>query len=634
MAHRSGERPGPPDVLLFRALIPGITDALNLQEVLTEIVSEATELLRAEAGDIILKDAEAGVLRVVAVAGFPSELVGVEYGLEEGLAARVMSTRRTLSVRDYRRYRYRVPQLDPYNIRAVLSSPLVARGEAIGVLTVGTELDAGFVQEDARLLTAFAKHAAVAIDNARRFEHEALLVGELERANDELSRSLTVQRRLVDQVLSDAGPEAVLKELSTLLARAVVLQDHRLRIIAGASPRGGERWDELVINPSALENPALRRFLGDLAAAGRTRVVPDILGPPSRLCAPVTSGRFNVHGYLVLPEQPSTTTDRALIDAAATGMALEMLKQAARVETEQLVRGELVTDLVSGLYNDEELMAARASRLGYDLSRARDLLVIRIDERPGAMTRLGGEVVRTSLMVTDVVQSELKSVAPESIVGGIAGGVVILASPGSRQSGGYGSRSPRALAELLCGRLAEALPEHSFSAAVGELCSRPDAYARSFDLAQRSLDAMAKVGRHGVVIDVAELGLYRLVVAATPNEELNTFVRGTLQPLLDQGQRGQDLIETFQAYIDSGFNQRETARRAYLHINTVANRLQKIEQLLNVRLSEPDTLVELAVALRIAKLTDGVQFAARPPSAQTANGRARQRAAARPGSPP
>lgn len=595
------------EALAFRELIPEAADALDLQEVLTEIVSEATDLLKAESGDIILKDAEAGVLRVVAVAGFPPEIVGVEYGLEEGLVSRVMSTRRTLSVRNYRQYRHRVQQLDPYNFRAVLTSPLIARGEAIGALTVeDTDPAAVFGREDARLLTAFAKHAAVAIDNARRFEHETLLVSQLERANEELSRSLTLQRRLVDQVLSDAGPAAVVGELSALLGRPVVLHDQRLRVVAGAAPPDGGLWEDLVLDTSGGENPALRRFLDDLSASGRPEVIPrSILRPPARLCAPVTSGRFNVHGYLVLPERPSSLLDRTLIDVAATGVALEMLKQAARVEAEQVVRGDLVTDLITGSYRGEELMAARASRLGYDLSHPRDLLLIRIDDHGHALARLAkADLARVRRRLAELVHSEVRSAAPDSIVGGIAGGVAVLASQCPRHAGGYGGRPPMEIAQSLRDRLAEALPDLSFSAVVSKRCTEPAGYAPSFELARRSLDAMSKLGQGGVVIDVAELGLYRLLVAATPTEELDAYVHEALQPLLDQGPRGRELIETLQTYIDSGFNQRETARRAHLHINTVAGRLKRIEQLLDLRLSEPDTLLELVVALRIAKLTD------------------------------
>ena len=119
----------------------------------------------------------------------------------------MLASGRTLIVPDYSCYEHRIDTLRDYGFTATMSSPLIARGETIGVLTVehtGTDLEFG--DEDARLLTAFANHAAVALDNARRYENEVALARDLARANDELSRSLVLQRRLVEQVLADRGP--------------------------------------------------------------------------------------------------------------------------------------------------------------------------------------------------------------------------------------------------------------------------------------------------------------------------------------------------------------------------------------------------------------------------------------------
>ena len=98
------------------------------------------------------------------------------------------------------------------------------------------------------------------------------------------------------------------------------------------------------------------------------------------------------------------------------------------------------------------------------------------------------------------------------------------------------------------------------------------------------------------------LALAGLLVEAADYEALQEHVSASLAPLLDDGVRGRELLATFDAYVASGFNQRETARRSYLHINTVANRLDRIGQRLERDLSDPETLIELAVALRLAKL--------------------------------
>jgi purine catabolism regulator len=112
------------------------------------------------------------------------------------------------------------------------------------------------------------------------------------------------------------------------------------------------------------------------------------------------------------------------------------------------------------------------------------------------------------------------------------------------------------------------------------------------------------LGKRGSIIDALELGIYRLMLEATDSEALRSYVTATLRPLLEDGLRGRELLETLQAYVASGFNQREAARRCYAHINTIANRLERISQKFGRDLSDPEVRMDLAVALRLAKLMD------------------------------
>jgi GAF domain-containing protein len=265
---------GPVAAYPLEETVPHLASSLDVEQVLTEIVTEAVSLLKAETGDIILRDAEKDLFRVVAAARHAVGVVGQEYPIDQGLAARVLESGRTIIVADYSHYEHRIQMLEDYGFAATMSSPLIARGQTIGVLTVEhTDPEATFSEEDARLLTLFANHAAVALDNARRYENEVALARDLAKVNEQLSRSLMLQRRLVDQVLADRGPAAVAEELVSILERPVVLQDRALRVIAGAEPAGEDHWRELALPHSALTSPDLRRQLADVASERRPALV-------------------------------------------------------------------------------------------------------------------------------------------------------------------------------------------------------------------------------------------------------------------------------------------------------------------------------------------------------------------------
>ena len=338
-----------------------VAESLDLDTVLTSIVTDATALLGADSGDMLLWDRERDVLRVVAVANFPPEMLGFELAFGEGLSSQAILARRTIQVDRYETYEHRATALEHYEFGAVLCAPLIVQGTAIGAINVHARADQhGFPADGADLLAAFAGHAAIAIDHARRYENEVRLGRDLAAMNRDLTRSLTVQQRLAEAVLADAGPAGIAAILAEHLDRRVVIQDHLHRAIAGAAPDGGDGWRAL------------------LASDGPER-------PPISTAVRVGS---DVVGYLLLSSDADLgPTDRALVDIATTGVALEFAKERAAAEVEERLRGEAAADLLTGAYASEETIAARTARLGYDLGEPRDVVVVHVAE-PAALHAL------------------------------------------------------------------------------------------------------------------------------------------------------------------------------------------------------------------------------------------------------
>ena len=85
---------------------------------------------------------------------------------------------------------------------------------------------------------------------------------------------------------------------------------------------------------------------------------------------------------------------------------------------------------------------------------------------------------------------------------------------------------------------------------------------------------------------------------------LRAVVQRELGPLLSDARMGEELLETLQAYVDAGSNKREVARRLHVAARTVAYRIERIEELLGVRLEGP-ALTRLSVALLAHRLLGG-----------------------------
>ena len=123
------------------------------------------------------------------------------------------------------------------------------------------------------------------------------------------------------------------------------------------------------------------------------------------------------------------------------------------------------------------------------------------------------------------------------------------------------------------------------------------AWSRALVELQESLRIARAIGRHGVIDDVAELGVERLLLGDP--DLAATIIERELGALLADPRMGEELVETLQVYVDAGGNRRETARRLHLADRTVAYRLERAEQLLGHGFDgEPGRRMSVALTLR------------------------------------
>src|SRR5918994_4607103 len=209
-----------------------------------------------------------------------------------------------------------------------------------------------------------------------------------------------------------------------------------------------------------------------------------------------------VAGHLILSaEDELGSIDRALIDVATTGVALEFAKLRAAVEVEERLRGEATADLLNGTYSSEESISRRAARLGHDLGQPHALLVIDValEDDAGDAEPWGDPDRQRRLLA--LVRDRLATRAPRSLAAVHAGSIVVLATRPRR-----GERDVRQLAEDLRSCLEAATEPGAVTVAEGGACHRPDDYARALGQAREAIDVMVKLGRRGSILGARELG--------------------------------------------------------------------------------------------------------------------------------
>jgi signal transduction histidine kinase/DNA-binding NarL/FixJ family response regulator len=217
--------PPPPDLDGAAARAAGLISVaedlageFQLRPLLERILLRCTELLGCDAGSISSVDEAAGTYRKEADIGVACQS-GQVFPLTEGMTGAVVAKRAPVWLARYDDVRggHIAPQARA-SLRGVIGVPLEWRGRIIGACIVFSR-DSGrvFGPQDAELLELFAKHAAIALANARMHEQA--------EARARAEAALAERDRLVAEV-HDA--------LAQRLASIRVHLDNAQRELAGA----------------------------------------------------------------------------------------------------------------------------------------------------------------------------------------------------------------------------------------------------------------------------------------------------------------------------------------------------------------------------------------------------------------
>lgn len=150
------------------AVAQDLAGEFSLRPLLERILMRCTELLGCDAGSICSVDEDAGTYRKEADVGIRCQS-GQVFPLTEGMTGEVVARRGPVWFDRYDAVPGgHVDVADRATLRGVIGVPLEWRGAIIGVCIVFSRDDARtFSRDDAELLQLFAKHAAVALTNAR-----------------------------------------------------------------------------------------------------------------------------------------------------------------------------------------------------------------------------------------------------------------------------------------------------------------------------------------------------------------------------------------------------------------------------------------------------------------------------------
>ncbi len=425
-----------------------------------------------------------------------------------------------------------------------------------------------------------------------------------------LKRSLEIHRRFTELVLDGKGVTEICRTLSDLLESAVVIEDASFHLLAHAGGSGDPHRKETIQRQGTpqrvLFDPQIQRMLRELEAKrGPIKVpaFPHVGMSRERLIAPILAAN-QVLGYISVLDNPPHNEELAFLalEQAALVLALAIAKERELAEVEGRVRGEFLEDLLHGTYGDEAAAQRRARHLGYPLHGSHMVMLVDIDDFRGfhrarqisedAIQGLKREFLRR---VTSIVRAGYPRALLQSRSDSVIALLPLGAEPGDPMARG------QALGIQIKQAIADWKPGFTVSVGFSGPAEAPGGLAGAQREVVSVMDSLVRFKRWGQVVAVPELGLTGLLAAVT-DERLVDYTRRHLGPLAEHdAARHGSLVSTLRAYLETG-EQQAAAKRLRVHPNTLRYRLDRIREISGVDLEEPETRLNLAVALRVQAL--------------------------------
>ncbi|WP_242494737.1 helix-turn-helix domain-containing protein [Nocardioides zhouii] len=540
-----------------------LTAIRDVDTILAAIVRRARQLLHCDMTYLSLNDEHDGASYMKVTDGaLTREFQTLRLPLGTGLLGLVAQTGAAYFTEDYATDErfvhkgYIDEAVAGEQIRAILGVPLVLDGVVIGALLAVHRSVRRFPQAEVSLLTSFAAHAVVALENARLF-------AELDEANRSLTRhteavdaAALAHDRLTDLLVGGGGVAEVAEVLTGVLGAPVSVWTASGDLEAGEDP--GLAWADAVAGA---------------VASGRSVAV------EGGLVAVALAGTEHLATLVLRRDEPLDLAGRRTLERGALVTALVLLFARSVADAEERLGGQLLADLLEAG------------------GEARDRLRDRVRRHSAS---LDGPLVVAAAAVdgADPQRAGRAAVAYAQRLSGLAGehrGVVVVVVP-SDDARGVGVDLQAAIA---------AADGRATVGVAATTDAREDRLVAAHAEARRCLDTLLRLGRVEEVSDPAGLGVARLLLGDNDPEHVAAFVESMIGPVRAWDERrGTGLVDTLEEWFASGGRLKEAAAALHVHPNTVTQRLDRIGELLGDGWRDPSRSLDLQLALRLERLRD------------------------------
>jgi GAF domain-containing protein len=597
--------------ILLNEVISTVGSTLKLDEVLNHVVDTITRATSCHAAFLYLYDQEKEHLMLASTSEpYRRHMHKISMSLGEGIAGWVGKHQQPVIIREgsltdprFRPY----PELEEEKFQSLMSVPILSKERRlIGVITVHTIAPCEFTEQHLTFAMNTAALVGAAIENARLYENTQRKLN-----------ILTSLSMLSQTITSGLYLDEMLRSLSTLAAQimeadlcVIMLLDQargRLTVRASSPQVNGrvlnfqsldldhQTWEKLRISGIQEINGHTMERLNPLKDS-QYKVL---------LSAPLISGTEQLGLLNCYSSQVRRYTgeDQTLLTTIANQVAVA-IKNSHLVDLlaqKNLVKG-FFEDLMYGNFDSEDTVRQRANFLGCDLSRVHTVAMIEISylEEENTASDPLSEDDRLALYkrISAQVRRRIQDAFPGSLIYEHENLLTCIIHLSKDPTGARLKNWLRDLARQMRN-------EHSICLAIGigNPCTNISDYRRGFGEASEAQQMGQHLSREGGVTHFNDLGVYRYLYKIARMDDLRDMYQDQVGRIATYDHRkGTDLLDTLETYLECAGNLTRTSNRLFVHRNTLIQRLERLQSLCEIDLSERSNWLTLQVAIKVYKL--------------------------------
>jgi PucR family transcriptional regulator, purine catabolism regulatory protein len=436
----------------------------------------------------------------------------------------------------------------------------------------------------------------------------------LDKQVQALEYAQEVHSMMTDIVLKGKGLRELLTSLATLLQWPVLMADSELLLLDAASPPGTnnssstpllKKWQEnsnhLPLDdfyPRALLNELVHEKIPAYYRHGSAEA--DYLD----FFFPVVAGG-SFYGVLIVPnlDVELVKAKTVAVEAGAMAISLDILKEKAIREAERKNELDFYNELLLGNIKNRENIISQARQFGLDATGSYFVMLVELDKERiyySSENHKGPELNKEELekKLHRVLHFSLEKANAEGVVVEALGSQVMLVRVPEKleheAAFNYGKGLMLKIKAIIEERL-EGFPAYM---AIGDYCNDIERISAGYLEAWETIDIGKKIFGTDFALTYTDMAPYHLVKRFLTSAGTAQLYERIYEPLLQYDrEKGGELVQTLEAYIECNFSRTKTAERLHLHRNSLNYRLQKIEELLQQDVDHLDTFPLLLASI-------------------------------------